>query len=60
MTERRANLDCVVAVSATVLYGAYVPGDYYAWLRELTPTAKVGYSIYVYDLRKPPGAASAR
>jgi hypothetical protein len=47
-----ANQDCVAAVSATLLYGAYVPGDTYAWLRARTPVAKIGYSIYVYDLRK--------
>jgi hypothetical protein len=41
----------VTAVSATLLYGAYVPGDPYAPLRERKPMAKVGYSIYLYDLR---------
>jgi hypothetical protein len=50
-TGQRADLNCVAAVSATLLYGAYVPADDYAWLRERTPVAKVGYSIYVYDLR---------
>ena len=53
------NLDCIAAVSVTPLYGLYVPGDRYRWLRARTPVAKVGYSIYVYDLRKqqsPPAA----
>ncbi len=42
---------CVLAVSATCLQGVYVPEDMFAWLRKQTPTARVGYSIYVYDLR---------
>lgn len=48
----RASLDCVVAVSATPLQGVYVPAEWYRWLRELQPTARIGYSIYVYDFRK--------
>ena len=43
--------DCVLAVSATLLEGVYLPDDSFAWLRERKPTARVGYSIYVYDLR---------
>jgi Dolichyl-phosphate-mannose-protein mannosyltransferase len=50
--ELRRNLDCVAAISVTNLYGLYVPHDAYAWLRDLKPTAKIGWSIYVYDLRK--------
>jgi hypothetical protein len=50
--EGRANLDCVVAISATPLQGVYVAANMYRWLRELQPTARIGYSIYVYDLRK--------
>ena len=46
------NLDCIAAVSATPLHGLYVPrGWNYPFLR-LQPIAKVGYSIYVYDMRK--------
>jgi hypothetical protein len=51
--ELRKNLNCVAAISVTTLYGLYVRHDAYAWLRELKPTAKIGWSIYVYDLRKP-------
>jgi len=51
-TEERERLDCVAAVSVTPLYGLYVPRDSYAWLREKEPAARVGWSIYVYDLRK--------
>jgi hypothetical protein len=49
----RAAIDGFVAVSVTYLYGVYVPEAEYAWLRERQPAAKVGYSIYVYDMRKP-------
>jgi hypothetical protein len=48
----RAEADCVAAISATPLYGLYVPPDEFAWLRARTPIAKIGYSIYLYDLRK--------
>jgi len=58
--DRRGEADCFAAISVTPLYGVYVaPGDY-QWLRDLKPVAKIGYSIYVYDLRKAPGAASSR
>jgi 4-amino-4-deoxy-L-arabinose transferase-like glycosyltransferase len=48
----RANVDCIAAVSATVLRDVYVEAGRYKWLRELRPLDKVGYSIYIYDLRK--------
>jgi predicted membrane-bound dolichyl-phosphate-mannose-protein mannosyltransferase len=51
-TEERRNADCIAAASVTPLYGLYVPGDPYRWLRERRPIAKIGYSIYLYDLRK--------
>jgi hypothetical protein len=54
-TDLRQNLNCVAAISVTNLYGLYVPHDAYAWLRNLPPTARIGYSIYVYDLRRKPG-----
>ncbi len=50
--EQRRNVDCVAAISVTLLYDVYIKPGTYQWLRELTPVAKVGYSIYVYDLRK--------
>jgi hypothetical protein len=52
--EKIHDLDCLAAMSVTPLYGLYVPGDPYRWLREREPVAKIGYSIYVYDLRKKP------
>ena len=48
-----ASRGCVLAVSATYLQGVYVPPARFAWLRQREPTARVGYSIYVYDLRQP-------
>ncbi len=50
------DLDCIAAASVTPLYGLYVPNDRYRWLRAHQPIAKIGYSIYVYDLRKQPTA----
>ena len=51
-TEEREKLDCVAAISVTNLYDLYVPRGSYAWLREREPVARIGWSIYVYDLRK--------
>jgi 4-amino-4-deoxy-L-arabinose transferase-like glycosyltransferase len=50
--QERANLDCIAAASVTALYGPFFPAGKYRWLRERTPIAKIGYSIYIYDLRK--------
>jgi len=47
-----AGIDCVAAISVTTLYDLYVPRGSYAWLRRLEPTTRIGWSIYVYDLRK--------
>jgi hypothetical protein len=48
----RESANCIAAVSATVLNDVYIqPGDM-SWLRERQPIAKIGYSIYLYDLRK--------
>lgn len=50
-SPEEASRSCVLAVSATCLQGVYVPKNEFAWLRSQRPTARVGYSIYVYDLR---------
>lgn len=40
-----------LAVSVTNLQGTYFSvHDLFSWLREKTPAAKIGYSIYVYDI----------
>lgn len=51
-TEKRAAIDCLVAMSVTPLKGAYVPPEDFAWLRGLEPVDRIGYSIYVYDFLK--------
>ena len=48
----RGQLDCVAAISVTLLQDVYLTQGSYSWLRPLTPAAKIGHSIYVYDLRK--------
>jgi hypothetical protein len=48
----RQRMDCIVAVSVTDLQGVYGGGGRYDWLRSREPDARIGYSIYVYDLRK--------
>jgi hypothetical protein len=43
----------VFAISASFLQGLYLPGDRdrYKWFRERTsPTAQIGYSIFVYEI----------
>lgn len=47
-----AQVDCVLAISVTLLKGLYVDPGSYVWLHDKTPVAKVGWSIWVYDLRK--------
>ena len=44
------------AASLAALYGAYQPEGWLRWLREKAPAAKIGYSIYVYDLRDSPAS----
>ncbi len=42
----------VVAISVTYLQGLYLEDpSCYAWLRSYTPVARVGHTIWVYDLR---------
>jgi hypothetical protein len=50
--EQRRQVDCIAAVSVTDLYEAYGTPGSRRWIREMKPIAKVGYSIYIYDLRK--------
>jgi hypothetical protein len=50
--ERRISLDCVAAISVNPLYGASEDPGNYAWLRDIPPDARIGYSIYIYDLPK--------
>jgi 4-amino-4-deoxy-L-arabinose transferase-like glycosyltransferase len=51
--SNEGSLNCLVAVSATWLYGGpEIAGPTWGWLRSQTPGARIGYSIYVYDFRK--------
>jgi hypothetical protein len=58
-TGGRANLNCIVAVSATVLQDVYVEPGRYQWLRERQPFDNIGYSIYLYDCRKKPASPTS-
>jgi hypothetical protein len=49
--EPPKSLHCFAAISINNLKGLIVGPEAYAWLREQKPFAKVGGSIYVYDLR---------
>lgn len=46
------RLDSVVVISATLLTGLYGAGNRFAWFRRREPDARIGHSLYVYDLRK--------
>jgi hypothetical protein len=50
--EGRERVDCLGAISVNLLYGLYTDASAFAWLRDRKPLARVGGSIYVYDLRK--------
>ncbi len=52
LPHNAAEANCVVAISATPLHGLYAEHDEYAWLRTLKPSGRIGYSIYLFDLRK--------
>jgi 4-amino-4-deoxy-L-arabinose transferase-like glycosyltransferase len=40
-----------VAISATNLQGVFLePADTFAWFRQFEPVAKIGHSIFIYDL----------
>jgi hypothetical protein len=47
-----SNLNTVIAISVTPLQGVYTAPEDFAWLRNRQPTARIGYSIHVYDFRK--------
>ena len=47
--ELTDKLDCVAAISVTLLA---IQHEQFAGLDQLQPDARIGYSIYVYDLRK--------
>jgi len=57
LADRAPPLHGTVAISATLLQGAYLPFTdparakrYFEEYRRMTPTAKVGYSIFIYQV----------
>jgi hypothetical protein len=57
--RKGADLGCeFAAVSVTPLEGVYVPQEQFAWLRDVPPLQRVGYSIYVWDVHDPAVAAA--
>ena len=54
------EVDDYCVASVTPLHGVYVPLVDLAPLRMREPIAKIGWSMYVYDLRKPKTAATAK
>ena len=51
-TQERRDMDCFAAVSVTSLQDVYIQPGSMVWLRERQPVERVGYSIYIYDLRR--------
>jgi 4-amino-4-deoxy-L-arabinose transferase-like glycosyltransferase len=49
--SKKGPPNCLLAVSATPMMGMYVD-DTWSWVRQYRPVAKIGYSIYVFDLRR--------
>ncbi len=48
----RIPLEGFLAVSATNLQGLYFNNnELYAWLKNCNPIAKIGYSIFIYDMK---------
>jgi hypothetical protein len=48
----REGAGCLAAVSASRLMGVVGRQARTYWLRELEPMHRVGYSIFIYDLRR--------
>ena len=48
LTDAAKTDTCDIAISVNSLY----TGDQFAWLRNLNPDARIGFSIYYYDRRK--------
>src|SRR5207253_3699624 len=52
-TTGRPDMGDWIAISVTYLDGVYIGNDGYAPFRAITPSARAGYSIFVYDARRP-------
>jgi Dolichyl-phosphate-mannose-protein mannosyltransferase len=53
--EDLEHADCVAAVSVNFLEGLFIPRETFDRLRARTPMARIGYSIYLFDLRRNAG-----
>lgn len=47
------RMNCIGAISVTLLHDLYIRPGSYEWLRQRTPIGMAGSSVYLYDLRKP-------
>lgn len=50
--EEQRDFDGVAVISASYLKDLYIFDGSFRWLDEMEPSGRVGYSIFVYDLRK--------
>jgi len=50
--KERQDMDCMAAISVTLLYELYEAPGSFTWLRARKPVDRVG-SIWIYDVRKP-------
>jgi hypothetical protein len=48
---QKGTPDCFCVASATILMDVYMQPGQFRWLRERTPDAVIGYSLFLYDLR---------
>ena len=49
-TDGRIPADCTAAVSVNLLTGLAPDHGQFGWLRACSPLARIGYSIYVFDM----------
>jgi hypothetical protein len=50
--QGRSEVDCIGVISVTLIHDVYLPAGSFEWLRQKTPVDHIGYSMWVYDLRK--------
>jgi 4-amino-4-deoxy-L-arabinose transferase-like glycosyltransferase len=50
--QARSEVDCMGVISVTLIRDVYIPAGSFEWLREKAPVDHIGYSMWVYDLRK--------
>jgi hypothetical protein len=50
--QGRSEVDCMGVISVTLIRDVYIPAGSFEWLRQKTPVDHIGYSMWVYDLRR--------